>query len=976
MPGSAGRNCIDDTNLIQYGEKSLGVMNGGYDKLFFVPANPTTGAPASAPFWIRKQFNFIGSRRYQQTTSFDQLSSTHGGTANANMLGAINPYHDETGGTIEDVTNDEYYHRKMYPHWGPVLRYGYSAEQVTSLGSTDINGKGRIQGYRAGGSTAGGSTVGFLLNASNQSLANVKEGRTYGSSTWADTMSTVFNAPDGMGIHIPADVGTNASPYSTNGAPIEDMAELLKCVNIVNPKFGNSTTGTGGVNMGYAAGNAPDLMGRGSASSDIVAGVRTYLSDRVDNLFDRSNVQGQPPQSYYEASSPSPASYPVYAARNGQKSWRLGERPKQARWVYMAKDDGASPTGAMPDSLYNLKPIHPSRVVFVPITAEHFGTFDKRAAVCLGVTSIYHCAGLDTSYAFNSSKGKRTKDIHSSANELFLGQGGIGSDKFVFPSYFVQRNGYSHWSKMYGNGDYGGNRLYYAGGGQHGDNVMEIMLNHRNNTPSSLGGGGMGGGGNDNGDLYESVDKVLNGGNGVGIPYGIYTRHSHKYGRGGQGYAPNDVWTGMGADGPAAIGIASAKCTVKCRGYEIAIKTLMTAGIPRQIPRGYQRWGSSSDGQTDFGTTAGYAKVYDAWPEESTIFDPRYFAVMHFNDGQLLSAASGKFVGQPSQDDASKMDTYNDMWRWVDNVETTVDYRIPTMSGEPGSLARMEVPYAAQIFKDSFYHPQNHLKYMIRAKQEWAVSTTRRGMLLPFKWRKKTICLAQPRYGHNIWHYDKGSGKDSRTGAAPSVWIAASGEGYTKGHTFAVTGGDADIAGSLVVSRVNGDIDNGPLGCIVELMPGDHVTSPSNGSLGEGYDPSIFVSHDDYNRIRNMNPHDPVKEAPQLGAVPSVNKAGQANTGVGAIVYILHGQCEVIEKLDIGPLKQQSAARFTPASNGKYGAKKQAPYARKLSIPRPNKDFAYDIFLQHHNDASHVFMHGSLLQDKKAQFTDVEIIGV
>jgi hypothetical protein len=107
-----------------------------------------------------------------------------------------------------------------------------------------------------------------------------------------------------------------------------------------------------------------------------------------------------------------------------------------------------------------------------------------------------------------------------------------------------------------------------------------------------------------------------------------------------------------------------------------------------------------------------------------------------------------------------------------------------------------------------------------------------------------------------------------------------------------------------------------------------------------------------------------------------VNRAGQANTGVGAVVYALHGKCSVLDKLDIGPLKQQSAVRFTAASNGSAGAKQLAPFARKLSIPRPNDDYAYDIFMQHHNDISHVYMHGKLGLDKKAQFTDVEIIGV
>jgi hypothetical protein len=298
-------------------------------------------------------------------------------------------------------------------------------------------------------------------------------------------------------------------------------------------------------------------------------------------------------------------------------------------------------------------------------------------------------------------------------------------------------------------------------------------------------------------------------------------------------------------------------------------------------------------------------------------------------------------------------------------------------------MTAVEVPIGVPVFA-GVMNAGKDLRYAIRVKSEWMISTTRRGMLLPFKWRKKTIRLAFHEKGHNITSYDKSTGKSDVTQVGspnlqtikPSVWIAASGTGYTAGHTFEVGGGNPDIAGSMVITAVNTDVHNGPLGCITELKPGNHITTPTNESFGEGYDAQFFVSVKDYNKILAMDPNRPVSQAPQLQGTPSVNRAGQANTGVGAVVYALHGKCSVLDKLDIGPLKQQSAVRFTAASNGSAGAKQLAPFARKLSIPRPNDDYAYDIFMQHHNDVSHVFMHGKVLLDKKAQFTDVEIIGV
>ena len=380
---------------------------------------------------------------------------------------------------------------------------------------------------------------------------------------------------------------------------------------------------------------------------------------------------------------------------------------------------------------------------------------------------------------------------------------------------------------------------------------------------------------------------------------------------------------------------------------------------------------------------------------------------MHFNPGTLFTLPGGSFAGDPAQDTAADVDPtgYKDMYRWVDRAEFDCDHRVPTISGVPGSTALVEVPAGDFVLADYPAPLQQNATVsaagggrsgsmgMIRPKSEWKVVTTRRGMLLPFKYRKKVLALAPQQHGHNIHTY-KSSGPDARTSViefpnipdangnptetkhSPSVWIAASGMGYKAGDTFAMEGGNPDVVGSVVVSKVNEDKDFGPVGAIIEIRPGDHITTPSNGSFGENYDPQFFVSSQDYFKILDMNPNEPVSAAPQIQGVPTVNPGGQANAGVGAVVYALHGQCTVIDKLDVGPLKQQPAVRFTPASDGRRGKKKLSPYARKLSIPKPNTDYAYDVFMQHHNDISHVFMNSDNDLDHTAQFTHVEIIGV
>ena len=977
------RPAFDQVNNNYDGEHSLARMNGADKKV-------TGTGGVSTGLYKEQEVNFIGSRRYQQTTAFDQMSMYAGGHNYYELIGLANPYRELDGGTVENVTADDYFHSKLFPHWGPILIDGYQVQDIAQLGSTD-QGNGRLKGYR----TAGMNTS-ALLSESSSSLRDAK------FSPSIRLGDSILEQSDGLGVHLPAEVGLNAAPYSENGSPIEDLNELIRCVNLVSNEGGafsmlNQTM--------QAAGNGVDFLGAGGLGAhNLVAGVREYLADVVDLKFAITRLAGPVAAPFSNVLQLAQ----IYADRGENASWRNGERPTQSRWCYVAKNDNAEPTGLRPDSLFNLKPITPNKIAFIPLTAEHCGSVDGRSFYA-DVPNQY---GNDDSYARNLAGSASFGASLYSSSRVALGRPfptvAGGSSFPALPIAFAQR-----MSILAGlAGTDGSDKIQYAGMiGMHGDGLGTMFLNHLSFGQLPNGQISM----NPDGDFIESIDSTnfeangcegfIGAGNGtIGVPYGIYCRHQHEYGENGQGYAPNDVW-GFGNDGLSTVGIASAKCTVKVRGYELALKTLMNAGITASVPRGHQRWGSSGDGQTDFGTTAGYVKVYDAWPEEQTIFDPRYFAVMHFNPGTLLTVPGGSFVGDTAQDTAADVDPsgYTDMYRWVDRAEFDCDHRVPTISGVPGSTDLIEVPAGDFVLSDYPATPQQNPTVssagggrsgsmgLIRPKSEWKVVTTRRGMLLPFKYRKKVLALAPQQYGHNIHTYDP----TTRTNDilfpnipappplagtiathSPSVWIASSGMGYKLGDTFTMEGGNPDVTGKVVVSAVNEDEDAGPVGAIIEIRPGDHITTPSNGSFGENYDPQFFVSSQDYFKILSMNPSNAVSAAPQIQGVPSINPAGQANAGIGAVIYALHGQCTVIDKLDVGPLKQQSTVRFTPASNGKRGKKKLAPYARKLSIPKPNTDYAYDVFMQHHNDISHVFMNSDNALDHTAQFTHVEIIGV
>lgn len=88
------------------------------------------------------------------------------------------------------------------------------------------------------------------------------------------------------------------------------------------------------------------------------------------------------------------------------------------------------------------------------------------------------------------------------------------------------------------------------------------------------------------------------------------------------------------------IGLASNKQATPGSATELFINGFIsmitnTGTTARNIERAM--WGSTTDNIDSFGTTALHARIFDYWPREQTVFDPRYFGVLHFNAGVLGS---------------------------------------------------------------------------------------------------------------------------------------------------------------------------------------------------------------------------------------------------------------------------------------------------------------------------------------------------
>jgi hypothetical protein len=113
---------------------------------------------------------------------------------------------------------------------------------------------------------------------------------------------------------------------------------------------------------------------------------------------------------------------------------------------------------------------------------------------------------------------------------------------------------------------------------------------------------------------------------------------------------------------------------------------LDSTNVGRVTEQGFPTWGNNPDNYFNFHTLALHARVFDRWPEEQTVFDPRYFAVLHFNPGLPYDKTGS----------------------------TNVDIVIPTLeNGRPIKLNET-IDYTVKL----------------KPRNEWVKNTIRRGMLL------------------------------------------------------------------------------------------------------------------------------------------------------------------------------------------------------------------------------------------------------
>lgn len=347
--------------------------------------------------------------------------------------------------------------------------------------------------------------------------------------------------------------------------------------------------------------------------------------------------------------------------------------------------------------------------------------------------------------------------------------------------------------------------------------------------------------------------------------------------------------------------------TVSGGQIDFSILAMGGIGIPflnsnevRNSP-GIPQFGSKTDSITSFGTNALFIRVFNSWPEDLTVFDPRYFGVLHFNPGQFGTLAISESIEIPDPDDPNESIPIS-----VDKIETPVDFRVPT-------------------FNDNTVAPLGTIinganKKEFRPKNQWRVSTIRRGMLLTGGGFKYKI----PKIGANtvsiFVQFDYINIQTSKM--ETKTW---SGKGYSSGSEFSLSNGL-----KITITEVGGD------GSIINWAINDK---------GD-FEPSNFP-----NVINLPKPDGNNSEIAKLNLEDG----------------IIYGS----EAIDNPPVEHVPLTRIS--SSSKSGSAEINETITSTFDLSKNKTGIYDIFTHFHNDIGHTFWSSMLQNRGYFQYTNMKI---
>ena len=169
-------------------------------------------------------------------------------------------------------------------------------------------------------------------------------------------------------------------------------------------------------------------------------------------------------------------------------------------------------------------------------------------------------------------------------------------------------------------------------------------------------------------------------------------------------------------------------------------------------------WGVRN-GYRDMATTNLYVKVYHNWPREQTIYDPRYYAVHHFNAGildELLDSNNPDsykvdFLEENlSQRDPANKDAGSKSYKYyIAQQKYDCDLRIPSSKAltpidEPAINELHVLELGAAVYQT---RASEGFRYVYESvpRSKWLIDVNRRGKLLPYSYNRRTIGVPKAR---------------------------------------------------------------------------------------------------------------------------------------------------------------------------------------------------------------------------------------
>ena len=409
------------------------------------------------------------------------------------------------------------------------------------------------------------------------------------------------------------------------------------------------------------------------------------------------------------------------------------------------------------------------------------------------------------------------------------------------------------------------------------------------------------------------------------------------------------------------------------------------------------QWGSSDDDIDSFGTTALHIRIFDDWEDRDTFFDPRYFAVLHFNPVPDPNAVDTKFRpkgyypalgdlarSEPAGSDANTLlQSYGDNWgnlyaladghppptddygnslyktlsyeerpKHVEQIESSVDFRVPTLdtASTLAPDARRVSALSSTDLGIALKPGETINKYsQLRPENDWRVNTIRRGQILT---------------GGGFYYYKNVIGLNTSNG----YWV-------NRGGGFKPTD-VIECANNIKITVISVTEDG--KGGINELEFYKEETEipylKNAGSpeyfFGEGFTPGDFASSETASGRTEI-----IKGESVLGTCYSLTIPSPTEGADAAVIEFVEGKVWTKLMWDAPPKEHVPKTRISVGSKkGQIGRTADLAVQQSVSLTLdPNESGDYRLFTFFHNDIGSTPATGRTFPPGYIQYMDLNI---